>query len=742
MSLITPISVLPKATFIEYAAEKDTGIDYKSLVEMQHKVNLAEDEKRKSDFIMRKDLFTLTDKMTDKSSPFGITASNMGDQNVLDQIYTEYTPLIEDISNSIGAEKLDPNVTFSALGKLQSKLKSDPRMAQILKNNKIYENTIKTMNVAKDLDSSATAELLNDYYNWDGQGDNPLNSFNVSKYRMYDQTKEKAFLNSLLGTDMPVQYLGTNPETGQEMRGWNFTPEGIDARLDAYWYNNQFALERQGYDKESWKNDWMTKINNQVIYDEKTGQYYIPSDLQGRTTASSSTTTSSGNPVVSLDSAGEGNFDNLEAARDGKQDVKKGVFVTSKTGNISGTVDANNTDGLPAGYWAESNEAAIAQTNSPAMLYEDKSNAEKEIARLKVHIKRNPNDQQAKDRVAELYTGLIATNAAIYKLESSPEYQEYRNSEAYKRYFRSFMKTNTSSSVLLNNAILDPIKKEGIKIWGRLQNVGYEISWTNRFEKAKSFEEQRAIYQELIRKGISESNPGMVKLLNKINEDEQRVMIESNVEFNSNTGGDKSPQSSYILNRDDADAKVYTSRYENTPIKNIRGTKITRADTGSTIETTTLDSNTRVNVIGSVYDSNTGQYRLTGTMGTAEKSGKSDSNAFLKEGDKVKFTNDEYDNVLISDKQFNTSMYQMIYDPEYGKLFSEEFPKLEKAIAKGTNFTLNIGGRKYQVSKDKGEFKISINNEEATVGSIEQLGRKIMEYDKGQRALQGRSPKL
>ena len=728
MEQVSPIGILPQASYIDYIPTVEKELDYKTLFSVeQQRVNAA--YKKKQDQISNRiKLEGNLDKLQfDKDSPLNMVGDNDYQRSLLKEINDGAQPII----NEITALQSNPNLDVNAVLNLESKL------TQQLYNNtgfrKVIQDKVKRTNIEKlfpGLDPDAVDEFNNAYYSYSGANGeiNPLDTFNPAAMKPWDENK---YNNQLKGiyTDEADAIINL-PNSDGEYRGTILKDTAsIDAELDRVWGLNQKALTKQGFDYDSWKTS-------------KRNDYYRGAlkDVAGnlvRVTAS---------PTAASMKDSDGS--DSKSTKDKKPEGPP-VFVGADGFTYIPEATNNSRDGWLGGNQTTLNPVLLSPANQMEINTEQKTaltTRAKELEQQQAILNKQFGSDDTKwtpeQKAAynELGNERISITQDLRSIDNN--IKELKNNDFYKsREFKQYAEKGGSIGNQIAYGLglvtkeegkyLDDLKdqlgKDGEGFWsgfnkyfrgeqffmGIPQKVEDKIKYIEKY-KVEAVKEGKSTkpfddYIAYIRSG---ENEAFDKYAN-------RVQKEGTGAKGANIG--------YSLDKADPDVKSITDKYEGQNgvtavnsatggIRLVNGTKYkgSEDDTISTKE--------------AVYDPITGTWGLRALIGEATKNKTGEVQYNKATGDVI------YDGspkeAIISDTNINRQLLNsfLIDTPGAANVAEKLFVKLAKSVdlKQGSSTSYNNNGKSFKVTNiGNGQYTVTADGETEVIQNKLQLARYI-----------------
>ena len=728
MEQISPVTILPQASYIDFVPTVEKELDYKTLFSLEQQRATAEYRRKQDQINNRVKIQGNLDKtLSDPNSPLAMVGENPKHIAYLDEIRAGAQPLINEINALQANPNYDENAILNAWSKLSQYLYTNPKFREVIEDKAKWATQSK---YADKLDPELWGEHQNKYYSDKGDGDNPLNSFNPALMTPWNEDRYQKSIDRINKTTETIlpngykgEYLKSEPVYKQE--------------LDSIWEANKIHLSRQGFDKATWiENQWQGYKDNAELTDDgrlaRVTDYpsasYINANSPGGTGSGSgsSGTTKAPEPPVQIGSDGI-------------------TYIPNAT--------SNNYDGLWAGTQKEINPLMVSPINQISVNNDQKKEGllrMKEIANQQAAIKKQFGADKTKwsKEVNDSYNNLAREvqevgyniksidaqntelkNDAFYK---SPEYKGAMQStldlkDAAKMVGGDLLKTTLGALGIVPEFVskysnlTDAIVEDASNVNSK---IGHRDFLLLNFENKKI--KLQALRKELSSKGKSTKN--VDEYLTFIDDIETNT-YEKYINNNSNLQTARGSISAYSVNNDDPDVAAVINTYNNksgqeaiNAASQVGGIRLAN---GTKYKGSADD---RVVTGDVVYDPNTGTYALSATIGQPETvDGKIQYDELTK---KPIFKDSKP--ALISDRNVNREMLNtFLYDPnnpEAPKVAEYLFPKLAKSVdlKEGRTTVYNAGGQKYQITSiGGGQYSVVHNGETNIVDNKLNLARVI-----------------
>ena len=738
MEQISPVTVLPQASYIDFVPTVEKELDYKTLFSLEQQRATAE-YRRKQDQINNriKMQSTFNTILTDPNSPLNMVGDNDPQRAILSGIREKINPLLNEIDQMYATRPDDVNSIMNAERKLTQELYTNPDFRKIIEAKTRYAGQEKLFSK---LDPDAVTEHQGKYLNWDGTGDDPLMGFNPSNMMPWDEDK---YTKALKNTSTEVKTMLGGEYTGYEGVILK-SEESYEKDLDRLWTIHGRGLTKQGYTKE----DFITSQKENYYRGAGKEQNEDGTITWFRVLDSPSN--------AALRAAGQTNSDGTP--KTGKEPVAP-VQIGSDGITYIPNATSNNYDGLWAGTQKEINPLMVSPINQISVNNDQKKEGllrMKEIANQQATIKKQFGADKTKwsKEVNDSYNNLAREvqevgyniksidaqntelkNDAFYK---SPEYKDTMQStldlkDAAKMVGGDLLKTTLGALGIVPEFVskysnlTDAIVEDAGNVNSK---IGHRDFLLLNFENKRI--KLQALKKELSSKGKSTKN--VDEYLTFIDDIETNT-YEKYINNNSNLQTARGSISAYSVNNDDPDVAAVINTYNNKSgqeainaasqvggIRLANGTKYKgSADEGV--------------VTGDVvYDPNTGTYALSANIGTLVLNDKKERTYDPKTG---KLIIEDSKPALISDRNVNREMLNtFLYDPnnpEAPRVAEYLFPKLAKTVdlKEGRTTVISRGNDKYSITNiGGGQYSVSVNGEQATiVNNRFALARNIAKYE-------------
>lgn len=711
MEQVSPLAVLPQASYIEFQPNSDKEFDYKTVFNMeQQKANA--DYKRKQDQISNRiKIQGAVDRMlTDPTSPLAMAGENPWQIGVLDKIRTEVQPYLKEMEQLYSAETFDENAIMNTSNKLSNYLLGNVDFAKVIAQKNKYANYKKVAN-GTGFDPEEVAKFDTAYYNYKGDGDlDPLESFNPSAMKALDMAKVNANLKSIYELDQ--KHLLPNGYEGYTAR----SPETLRDQLRPIWEANKHAFIREGIDENTWFN---TRIKEYYDNFDENGIRYTEAARKDL-----------------LEANGGGTGNTTKKSSDGKGSEPLVTKGPDGRAIVSNTV-RNAPDGLAGGTEQYLNNPAIAPTQKLRNAVALKSEIDTQITDVKKRkqdfITKNGNltskwsaavKQQWEDlnnehkelgQNARFLDGMQKDlkNDEFYK---SVEYQQYSkgggsvtNQIAYglgfvtkeEGKYLDGLKSELASGTGFGAAVMNQLKGEQF-FMGLPQEVDKKIAYINKYKaealkagkSAKPFDD----YIDFIRKG----------------EDDAYYKYAERTGIGANA---TSSVSGFAFDPNDPDTRAITDKYNGQTgkvavnnskgIRYVDGTKYEGSDKEVVVTSTAM------------FDATTGTYVLRGIVGEPAM----DDDKKREKDFKGDYVIDAPKEIIISDRNVNSELlHTFLYDtPGAANIAETLFPRLAKTVdvKDGMVTTYKVGNNSYKITKSGDGYNVSVNGSPA----VEQANR-------------------
>jgi hypothetical protein len=314
MEQISPVTILPQASYIDFVPTVEKELDYKTLFSLEQQRATAEYRRKQDQINNRVKIQGNLDKtLSDPNSPLAMVGENPKHIAYLDEIRAGAQPLINEINALQANPNYDENAILNAWSKLSQYLYTNPKFREVIEDKAKWATQSK---YADKLDPELWGEHQNKYYSDKGDGDNPLNSFNPALMTPWNEDRYQKSIDRINKTTETIlpngykgEYLKSEPVYKQE--------------LDSIWEANKIHLSRQGFDKATWiENQWQGYKDNAELTDDgrlaRVTDYpsasYINANSPGGTGSGSgsSGTTKAPEPPVQIGADGMAFIPNVE----------------------------------------------------------------------------------------------------------------------------------------------------------------------------------------------------------------------------------------------------------------------------------------------------------------------------------------------------------------------------------------------------------------------------------------------
>ena len=732
MEQISPVTVLPQASYIDFVPTVEKELDYKTLFSLEQQRATAE-YRRKQDQINNriKMQSTFNTILTDPNSPLNMVGDNDPQRAILSGISEKINPLLNEIDQMYATRPDDVNSIMNAERKLTQELYTNPDFRKIIEAKTRYAGQEKLFSK---LDPDAVTEHQGKYLNWDGTGDDPLMGFNPSNMMPWDEDK---YTKALKNTSTEVKTMLGGEYTGYEGVILK-SEESYEKDLDRLWTIHGRGLTKQGYTKE----DFITSQKENYYRGAGKEQNEDGTITWFRVLDSPSN--------AALRAAGQTNSDGTP--KTGKEPVAP-VQIGSDGITYIPNATSNNYDGLWAGTQKEINPLMVSPINQISVNNDQKKEGllrMKEIANQQATIKKQFGADKTKwsKEVNDSYNNLAREVQEVgYNIKSiDAQNTELKNDAFYKsREYKNYAGSVGDQIAYglgfvskKEGVYLDALKEElGSKEGGFWNAVGNQLIGEKFFmglpdnigDKIKYIQKYR---DNAIKEGKSpKAFNDYIEFVRQGEEAAYEKYLQNHPEIQSARGS----TSAYSVNNDDPDVASVIDTYNNKSgqeainaasqvggIRLANGTKYKgSADEGV--------------VTGDVvYDPNTGTYALSANIGTLVLNDKKERTYDPKTG---KLIIEDSKPALISDRNVNREMLNtFLYDPnnpEAPRVAEYLFPKLAKTVdlKEGRTTVISRGNDKYSITNiGGGQYSVSVNGEQATiVNNRFALARNIAKYE-------------
>jgi len=689
MEQISPVTILPQASYIDFVPTVERELDYKTLFSLEQQRATAEYRRKQDQINNRVKIQGNLDKtLSDPNSPLAMVGENPKHIAYLDEIRAGAQPLINEINALQANPNYDENAILNAWSKLSQYLYTNPKFREVIEDKAKWATQSK---YADKLDPELWGEHQNKYYSDKGDGDNPLNSFNPALMTPWNEDRYQKSIDRINKTTETIlpngykgEYLKSEPVYKQE--------------LDSIWEANKIHLSRQGFDKATWiENQWQGYKDNAELTDDgrlaRVTDYpsasYINANSPGGTGSGdgsgSSGTTKAPTPPVQIGADGM-------------------AFIPN--------VERNSLDGKLGGTATVVNPLALSPTNELQINEEQKTllnQRYRQIGHEQAVMKKQFGADVSKypPSIKAKYDALVHEAADVgYDLKSidasnvTLKNDDFYKSREYKEKFLQKSKTGYSgyNSVLindLNKEILSNVDKLGestIKALGDVSAIGLAI-----MSPAQKRDYLVKVKAKLIQKNLPTG--AVDKSLTMLNEIETKIYddyVTNNPELVQSAKGSSQ---GYAFDNDDPDVRAITEKYDNKT-----GVEAIESATGGIrlVNGTKYAGNKDEKVVtgGAIYDPITGTWGLQATIGEPDR----DDDNKIQYGPDKKMMLKDPKQAIISDTNINRKLlHTFLYDPnnpEAPKVAEYLFPKLAKTVdlKEGRTTVYNAGGEKYQIT--------------------------------------------
>ncbi len=693
MEQVSPIGILPQASYIDYIPTVEKELDYKTLFSVeQQRVNAAYKKKQDSISNRIKLQGNLDKTLYDPNSPLSMVGDNEEHRIILDGIRSGVQPII----NEIIALQSNPNLDENAVLNLESKL------TQQLYNNtgfrKVIQDKVKWSKAEQlfpKLDPDAVDALKSSYLNYNGEGVSPLDTFNPAAMMPWDENK---YNNQLKGiyTDEADAIINL-PNSDGEYRGTILKDTAsIDAELDRVWGLNQKALTKQGVDYDSWKTS-------------KRNDYYRGAlkDVAGnlvRVTAS---------PTAA--SMKDSNGSDSKSTKD-KED-KPGPVQNIWENVVVPSVPGAPIDGRFSGQQSQDLNPGLNLPQRSVLLNDQikVSDTEyRELVKQKNAATANKNWTEER-RLAELIKTKGADIRQLKGLREEIKSDSYYTSEDYKTSHRELLNS-------LSDYNFDPQLQGGSFIDRTARTTKVREALDTALSSVKGQEEffnkLDNLEKEYRSKPKSEFNSDMLTTISAARlQAQNRAAIEyEKYAAKNQIENSQAPSSSWTFDSGDKDYKeLINKKYEGkTTNQLLQNSKDVRHLNG---EKLTGDNDKIVVIDRAIYDAKTGKYALLASVGdpVQKKSGDVTVNVSDEVTKKPEMTG-EIKQVIVQDENVNNKLFHTFFG-ELGDNGVNQAKEIYQGLTKTLDindklsYKKNISGNKVEITKANGGYSVFVNGQ-------------------------------
>ncbi len=722
MEQISPVTILPQASYIDFVPTVERELDYKTLFSLEQQRQNAEYKKNQDRINNRIKIQAGVDKyMSDPNSPLGMVGDNDEQRAILGEIRANAQPIINEINSLQANPNYDENAILNAESKLSQLLYTNPGYRKVIEDKAKFGNHSK---YADKLDPELWGEYQNKYYSYNGEGDNPLNSFNPALMTPWNEDRYQKSIDrintsneTILPNGYKGEYLKSEPVYKQE--------------LDSIWEANKIHLTRQGFDKATWiENQWQGYKDNAELTDD--GRLARVTDYPSASYINANSPGGTG--------SGSGSSGTTKAPEPPVQIGADGItYIPNAT--------SNNYDGLWAGTQKEINPLMVSPINQISVNNDQKKEGllrMKEIANQQATIKKQFGADKTKwsKEVNDSYNNLAREVQEVgYNIKSiDAQNTELKNDAFYKsREYKNYVGSVGDQIAYglgfvskKEGVYLDALKEElGSKEGGFWNAIGNQLTGEKFFmglpdnigDKIKYIQKYR---DNAIKEGKSpKAFNDYIEFVRQGEEAAYEKYLQNHPEIQTARGS----ISAYSVNNDDPDVAAVINTYNNksgqeaiNAASQVGGIRLAN---GTKYKGSADD---RVVTGDVVYDPNTGTYALSATIGQPETvDGKIQYDELTK---KPIFKDSKP--ALISDRNVNREMLNtFLYDPNNPgapNVAEQLFPKLAKSVdlKEGRTTVYNAGGQKYQITSiGGGQYSVVHNGETNIVDNKLNLARVI-----------------
>jgi len=722
MEQISPVTILPQASYIDFVPTVEKELDYKTLFSLEQQRATAEYRRKQDQINNRVKIQGNLDKtLSDPNSPLAMVGENPKHIAYLDEIRAGAQPLINEINALQANPNYDENAILNAWSKLSQYLYTNPKFREVIEDKAKWATQSK---YADKLDPELWGEHQNKYYSDKGDGDNPLNSFNPALMTPWNEDRYQKSIDRINKTTETIlpngykgEYLKSEPVYKQE--------------LDSIWEANKIHLSRQGFDKATWiENQWQGYKDNAELTDD--GRLARVTDYPSASYINANSPGGTG--------SGSGSSGTTKAPEPPVQIGADGItYIPNAT--------SNNYDGLWAGTQKEINPLMVSPINQISVNNDQKKEGllrMKEIANQQATIKKQFGADKTKwsKEVNDSYNNLAREVQEVgYNIKSiDAQNTELKNDAFYKsREYKNYVGSVGDQIAYglgfvskKEGVYLDALKEElGSKEGGFWNAIGNQLTGEKFFmglpdnigDKIKYIQKYR---DNAIKEGKSpKAFNDYIEFVRQGEEAAYEKYLQNHPEIQTARGS----ISAYSVNNDDPDVAAVINTYNNksgqeaiNAASQVGGIRLAN---GTKYKGSADD---RVVTGDVVYDPNTGTYALSATIGQPETvDGKIQYDELTK---KPIFKDSKP--ALISDRNVNREMLNtFLYDPnnpEAPKVAEQLFPKLAKSVdlKEGRTTVYNAGGQKYQITSiGGGQYSVVHNGETNIVDNKLNLARVI-----------------
>lgn len=707
MEQVSPLTVLPTPSYIDFVPTVDTPLDYKTIFSVEQQRANAEYRKKQDQISNRIRIQTgIENKMFDPNSPMGMVGENPWQNSVLDKVKEGIMPYYQEMEQIYSSGNYDENALLNVSSKMSNYLLNNQEFKKVIAQKNKYANYKKVASGAG-FDPDAVAEFDAKYYGYEG-GDDPLDSFNPAMMKALDLAKVNNNLKSIY--DLDEKRLMENGYEGYAAR----PADRLVEQLEPIWEANKYAYERQGIDKNTWMN---TRIKEYYDNFDANGIRYTEGATKAMREAMGETTDSSGTKKSTSTSSGDAEKASIQVGPDGR------IFVPNTVRNAH--------DGLPGGSEQDINNPAIAPTQKLQSIEDTKTELNAEFknvvstkdAIIAKHGKIYNNWSEAvkkqwgdlTERQKELGHNLRSLDESKAKIKEdgfykSPEYKEYKEHGGgigtQIQYGMGYFSTEEERYF---DAVSEAIGEEGNGAGNIATRQINRAGFYNRMprqvdEKIKHIEAYKA---EAVKQGKSPKPFDEYIKFIKQGEDKAYEAYAARVGIDAKA---TASTTGYVFDPLDPDVKAITNKFDGKDgqiaINNSKG-GIKYVDGKEYV----YDKDDVVVTTSAVFDPTTGTYKLRGMVG---KPLKNEDDTIQKDFNGQNML-EQPKEILISDANVNSQMLSIFLadtnpndgiDTRGADLVAQNlFPRLAKTVDvnDGAITTFQAGNRKYVIKKGDGE---------------------------------------
>lgn len=705
MEQISPVTILPQASYIDFVPTVERELDYKTLFSLEQQRQNAEYKKNQDRINNRIKIQAGVDKyMSDPNSPLGMVGDNDEQRAILGEIRTNAQPIINEINALQANPNYDENAILNAESKLSQLLYTNPGYRKVIEDKAKFGNHSK---YADKLDPELWGEYQNKYYSYNGEGENPLTGFNPALMTPWDEAK---YNNALKGINTEKEIIGMY--NGIERQGVVLKPTSVfKSDMERLWNAQKRHLEKQGLDFNTW-------------YESQYNNYY-----NGAGVIDGSNVDAEGNPT-------EGTIFRVTDALTAAQ--YKDIYGddTTKTGNTKDG-DKKNTDpvqdvwenkvvtsvpGAPLDgrFSGEQSQDLNPGLNLPqkAILLNDQikenDNVYRELLKQKNAAAKAGNNAEERRLVNELKS--LGNNIRKLKgLREEIKSDTYYTSNDYKKSHRELLNSLASYN------FTPDIKGDGFLDSADRNKKALDFV-TDKLKSTKSpeefFNKLNALEIEYQSKPKSKANSDILYTIDKARvQAENRASLEyDKYATTNNIDNAQAPSSSFTFDSGDKDYKeLIKKKYEgkttnqllteSNDVREVNGVKLKASDDEIVVPKR------------AIYDPKTGKYALLAEVGTPTQRTNKDgttiimSDEFTKEPEISKSRQ-----VIIQDENINNKMFHT-YFGDLGDKGVQEAKEIFKGMSKTLDindklsYKKTINGNQIQINKANEGYSLFINGQ-------------------------------